>query len=239
MNNYIGELLNLNNKKKLKILDAGCGIGGTSIYLAKRYPNVKFTGITITPGQQKLAKKYAKEKNLKNVNFYVKSYLDTGYLNNYFDGIFGLESINYASDKKKLVDEVYRILKPGGRFVTVDAFFTKSANNPIMKKIHDFACIGRGMALENDLIINEYKSIIEKKGFRDIQFSNISKNVWKSQARSFTIGIPYLIKSFLKYISINDYDFSKDSDYYLGASVICGLYGLTGAGKYCSFVCRK
>ena len=164
-NKFIEKLLELDifAKKKGSILDAGCGVGGTSIYLAKKYPNIKFTGITVTPGQQKLAKKYAKESNLKNVNFYVKSYLDTGFLNNYFDGIFGLESIIYASDKEKLVDEVYRILKPGGRFVTVDAFFTKSADNPIMKKIHDFACIGRGMALENDLIINEYKSIIKKK----------------------------------------------------------------------------
>ena len=48
MNDFVGRLLCLDSKEKQtkKILDAGCGIGGTITYLAKKYPNVNFTGIT-------------------------------------------------------------------------------------------------------------------------------------------------------------------------------------------------
>jgi cyclopropane fatty-acyl-phospholipid synthase-like methyltransferase len=239
MNKFVGKLLKLDNEKPVKILDAGCGIGGTSIYLAQKYPNIDFTGITITPCQQKLAKKFAKERKVKNVNFKIKSYLDTEFPSNSFDRIFGLESISYASDKEKLTKEMYRVLKPGGTFVTVDVFFSKSADTPIVKKIHDLVCIGRGMPLDNDLIYSEYKKYLKKQGFKDICMIDMSKNVWKSQARSFIIGIPYMIKTLFKFLLFKNYDPSKDPDFSLAASVICAVYGATGSGKYCAFICKK
>ena len=48
LNNLVDSLLGLkkDETKTKKILDAGCGIGGTVVYLAGKYPNAKFTGIT-------------------------------------------------------------------------------------------------------------------------------------------------------------------------------------------------
>ena len=104
LNEFVGKLLDLNDKTKMEILDAGCGVGGTSIYLANKYKNVNFTGVTITPGQIELAKKFAKERNANNTTFLLKNYIDTGYPDGFFNGAFAIESASYAPDKRAFVD---------------------------------------------------------------------------------------------------------------------------------------
>ena len=42
-----------------KVLDVGCGIGGTSRYIAKKFPQASVTGITISPEQQRRATQLA------------------------------------------------------------------------------------------------------------------------------------------------------------------------------------
>jgi ubiquinone/menaquinone biosynthesis C-methylase UbiE len=232
-NKYVEKLLKLDKTRPEKILDAGCGVGGASIYLAKKYPNNEFTGITITPGQKDLAIKFAKERKIKNVKFQIQNYLDTNFPENYFDKIFALESACYASDKKQLVKELNRILKPGGRLVIVDAFFTKKKKiNPIMQGLHDLICYGRGMPINDDFVVEDLKKYLQKGNFKDIKILNLTRNVFRSQLRSFTIGIPFLIQSFIKFVFDRKYDASKDPDFYIGASVLCGIYGFVGSAAY-------
>jgi SAM-dependent methyltransferase len=54
-----------------KILDVGCGIGGTTRYMADLLPNSNITGITLSPEQAKRATDLAKERNVPNANFQV------------------------------------------------------------------------------------------------------------------------------------------------------------------------
>ena len=66
-NKFIMESLDANSNDK--ILDAGCGIGGISLYLAK-HTNAKIEGITLSEVQLKKARKLAdKFKFSKNINF--------------------------------------------------------------------------------------------------------------------------------------------------------------------------
>ena len=67
-------LLNLNKIMAIKsevkngdiILDAGCGQGGSSVWLAENY-NVKVSGITLVPHQVEKAKKHARKTNKRNL----------------------------------------------------------------------------------------------------------------------------------------------------------------------------
>merc|ERR1719199_430780 len=53
-----------------RVLDVGCGIGGTSRHLAKSLgPNSKVQGITLSPNQVKRATELAAEQNLPNASF--------------------------------------------------------------------------------------------------------------------------------------------------------------------------
>jgi len=100
-----------------KVLDVGCGIGGTSRYIAKRFPEAEVTGITISPEQQRRATALAAERGIPNAKFELCDALNMKYEDNSFDFVWACESGEHMPDKKKYVEEMSRVLKPGGRIV--------------------------------------------------------------------------------------------------------------------------
>ena len=58
----------------MKVLDMGCGWGGTAIYLAKNF-DVEVTGITLSEEQLKVANQRAKDEGLEDkVRFFLRDY---------------------------------------------------------------------------------------------------------------------------------------------------------------------
>ncbi|OKH54961.1 SAM-dependent methyltransferase [Calothrix sp. HK-06] len=101
------------------ILDVGCGIGGSSLYLAGKY-NASATGITLSPVQVIRAKQRAAEFGLsERANFQVADALNMPFADNSFDLIWSLESGEHMPDKVKFLQECYRVLKPGGTIIVV------------------------------------------------------------------------------------------------------------------------
>jgi len=100
-----------------KVLDVGCGIGGTSRYIAKKFPDADVTGITISNQQQSRATALAEERGIGNVRFEICDALDMKYEDNSFDFVWACESGEHMPDKVKYVEEMARVLKPGGRMV--------------------------------------------------------------------------------------------------------------------------
>lgn len=240
LNNFIGRLLKLDENKSKKILDAGCGIGGTSIYLAKKYPNTKFIGINIAPGQIELAENFAKQREIPNVEFKLHSFLNTPFKDNYFDSIFAVESLCHAEDYQIFLDEMYRILKSQGILVVIDGFLIKKINSPIMKKIyHDF-CIGHGSF--NFSNINEYKIYLQNKGFENIRIKNITKNISRSFLNSFVLWIPSFTVELIKKIAhIKKQAPKSKKDFYKASRQInAALLGLNGTiGYYATSAMKK
>ena len=60
MNEYISSLSNI--RKNDRILDAGCGVGGTTIWIAKKF-GCKVTGISLSNNEIELAKKIRRKKS--------------------------------------------------------------------------------------------------------------------------------------------------------------------------------
>jgi len=99
------------------VLDVGCGIGGTSRYIAKKFPEAQVTGITISPEQQRRATQLAAERGVANAKFELCDALAMTYPDNSFDLVWACESGEHMPDKEKYVQEMARVLKPGGRIV--------------------------------------------------------------------------------------------------------------------------
>lgn len=119
----------------VKVLDVGCGIGGTSRYLAKKYgANGSVTGITLSPNQVERATQLAKERGIDNVNFQVMDALNMNFPDNSFDIVWACESGEHMPDKKKYVEEMARVLKPGGRIVIATWCQREEGNRPFNKK---------------------------------------------------------------------------------------------------------
>jgi len=238
MNDYVWSLIGLENRESSRILDAGCGVGGTSIYLAKKYPNVEFIGLAISSEQINLANNLAKKYQVKNVKFKTKSYLDTGLPDNYLDAIFALESVCYQKDKKDFMREAYRILKPGGKLVVLDGFLIRSPSNPIVLKIYKSWCRGRRLSkLESP---KYFMSSLSNEGFTDINCHNLGKNIRRSAFRGFLIGIPFFFSSMLKrIIKLGKYEPDEDPDWFLGLSVIGTFLGINGVNGYYAITAIK
>lgn len=176
----------LNPQKKWNILDAGCGVGASSIYLAKNH-DVTVTGITVSKYQVKKAKKFAKKYGIKRkVQFKIQNFENTNFKPETFNGVFGLESICYASDKKDFINEAYRLLKPGGHFVCADFFAIKKNLNPTEKYAMDNWL--NGWVMPNIALKDYFQKSMKNAGFKNIQIADITKNILPSAKEIYRRG---------------------------------------------------
>lgn len=101
-----------------KVLDVGCGFGGTSRYLARKLGrDSEVTAITLSPKQVERATELAVEQDTPNAKFQVEDALAMSFPDDTFDIVWACESGEHMPDKKKYIEQMMRVLKPGGKFV--------------------------------------------------------------------------------------------------------------------------
>lgn len=87
----------------MKVLDAGCGVGGGAMYIAKE-TGAKVTGITVSPKQVERARLGVKERGLDGmVEIIGCDYLRTPFEDRSFDVVYAIESACHAYPKQKFV----------------------------------------------------------------------------------------------------------------------------------------
>ena len=188
------------------ILDAGCGVGGSAIYLAKRF-NCRVKGITISEKQVERANENAEKHNLSGIlSFENKDYCNTGYDKNSYSLIWALESIGTATDKKAFIKESYRILKPGGRLILADYFITgnlNTDNNKIMKSwLNNWAI--------SDLdTVEDFNKKLTEAGYKNIKIEDYTENIMLSARRMYMLSFPGYITTKLYNIFYNATPFSR------------------------------
>jgi len=173
-------LLNLNKVMAIKsgvkegdiILDAGCGQGGSSVWLAENY-KVNVTGITLVPHQVEKAKKHAlKSQVTKRVSFFEQDYTNTHFEDKSFSVIWACESMCHAQEKINFYKEAYRLLKPGGRLICADYFRTE---RPLPengeKLLHAWL---NGWSIKDIDTIAEHRNNALSGGFIDFEVEDIT-----------------------------------------------------------------
>ena len=238
MNDVAWELLGLDGTKSLHVLDAGCGIGGTSIYLAKKYPSINFTGISIVPSEIQRAEELAIHNKVEeNTRFLVNNFCATTFSDERFDGIIALESLNYARETNIAIKEFYRVLKPGGRLVILDGFRLKDKLSPMMERAYNHWLSGR--AIDDLMSIKDCVKELTKQKFKQISPQDISPHIAASEIRGVVVGLPFFFSVLAKSImSLNRYT-RLDDDYYMGVSFCGGLLAMSGSTKYYAVTATK
>ena len=105
-----------------QVLDAGCGIGGSALWLAQATA-CEVTGLSLSERQIEQARALALAHcQAEAVTFEVGDFCDTRLADASFDVVWAIESVCHAMDKTAFLQEAHRLLRPGGRLVLCDFF---------------------------------------------------------------------------------------------------------------------
>jgi tocopherol O-methyltransferase len=160
-----------------QILDVGCGIGGSTLYLAQKYKAIA-QGITLSPVQAKRATARAQAAGLGDrVSFQVADALAMPFANNQFDLLWSLESGEHMPNKPGFLAECYRVLKPGGVFLMATWCHRPTdslAGELTLNEQNHLQEIYRVYCLPYVLSLPAYQAIATEVGFQTIRSADWS-----------------------------------------------------------------
>jgi len=159
-----------NVKPGSDVLDIGCGIGASSLHLARTY-GAKATGITISMVQVQMAKETAAAEQLP-VKFFL---IDAEAMDfeNQFDLLWCVESISHFERRKEFFASAARLLKSGGTFAIIDWFKKPDLTTSETRKY--IAPIENGM-LAKLQTMDEYESFLASNDLKISHREVMNKN---------------------------------------------------------------
>lgn len=196
--NFHEALLNTNRvlavkaglKKGHTVLDAGCGVGGSSLWLAQAL-GCTVTGISLSEKQIKKARHFAQQAGLEGqVSFEKQDFTQTGFPDASFDAVWCIESVCHAGDKAVFLREAFRLLKKGGCLILADFFKKDGLNGVAAQQVQAFA---HSWAVPAFSTWEAFLHQLQQTGFHHIETNNVSKAVWPSVRRlyrAYLLGKP-------------------------------------------------
>ncbi|OCA06242.1 bifunctional demethylmenaquinone methyltransferase/2-methoxy-6-polyprenyl-1,4-benzoquinol methylase UbiE [Wolbachia endosymbiont of Trichogramma pretiosum] len=181
-------------KKNSKVLDIAGGTGDIAIRIARGEPSTQVTVCDINQNMLDKGRDKSINSNQLNFNWVCANAESLPFEDSEFDYYTVAFGIRNFSDRKKALSEAYRVLKPDGKFICLE-FAPMHYQNEIFTKFYDlysFKVIPKiGSMVAKDKGSYEYlvrsirefptqtnfKMEIEKVGFKDVEFYNMSYGI--------------------------------------------------------------
>lgn len=147
------------------VIDLGSGAGFDCFLSANKVGKTgKVIGVDMTPEMIDKARENAKKGNYTNVEFRLGEIENLPIADNFADIIISNCVINLSPDKKRVFQEAFRVLKPGGRMMISDMVLLKDLPEPIKNSVSGYVgCISGAM------LKNEYLKVIKSAGFTNVK----------------------------------------------------------------------
>lgn len=160
------------------VLDLGSGYGGAARVLAGEY-GAKVTCLNLSAVENERNRAMTKEAGLADKITVVDGSFDSvPFEGETFDLAWSQDAILHAPDRRAVLDEVARVLKPGGDFIftdpmQADTLRNKDALQPIYDRIHlpDLASFGF------------YRNELSTRGFEEISVEELTGQMRTHYAR--------------------------------------------------------
>ena len=156
-----------------KILDIGCGCGGAVFHMLEKRNAAKVIGFDVEELVIDRATESAVEKDLSNKASFQR--VTPGPLlidDESIDVIFSKEAFIHVEDKKELMKDIYRVLKPNG-YLAVGDWMRNDDNSPSKQMREYIAAEGLDYFMCS---LDKYRKILEETGFKVISMHD--RNQW-------------------------------------------------------------
>jgi ubiquinone/menaquinone biosynthesis C-methylase UbiE len=155
-------------QRKAVVCDLCCGTGIDIEILKDRV--VRIIGVDLSKDMIKICRK--KFRGDKKVKLIVASSTDTELEAEQFDFVIIRMGLHHIKDKKSLVDEAYRLLKPNGRFIVIDKYY-QSIFDLYVKSFVKFLRCGKFTVFEEYLLSMEQNERILTRRFKIVKRKNL------------------------------------------------------------------
>lgn len=172
-NRVMADLVNIQAGER--VLDAGCGKGGSCFWLVK-HRNAQTVGITPVKSQIEDGKKTAAALGIsEQAKFVQADYCNTPFEAASFDVVWACESVCHANNKIEFYREAFRLLKPGGRLVMTEYLRTqRPVSSAGESRLSNW--LNRWMIQDIDTAA-EHRSYAEEVGFKNIAIQDVTPAV--------------------------------------------------------------
>ncbi|WP_071187615.1 class I SAM-dependent methyltransferase [Trichormus sp. NMC-1] len=165
-----------------RVLDVGCGFGGTIATINNRYKNMDLVGVNIDERQLARARELVLPAATNKVEFVEADACKLPFENNSFDVVLAVECVFHFPSRELFFQEAKRVLKPGGYLAICD--FTPADIVMPWIGMLDFVFNGlfpstygqNNLNLSNNITLHEYEKLAEKRGFRVVYEHDITVN---------------------------------------------------------------
>ncbi len=160
--------------KETILLDVCSALGGAARYLARTI-GCKVTGLDATQKMiDEAIKRTQKEPFSDFIDYKLGNALDMPFKSETFDVVWGQDAWCYVTDKVRLINEAYRVLKPEGLIAFTDWLQTSNMTEKDWIDLNSF------MAFPYMETLNGYEEILTKSGFKILEKEDLSPDFAKN-----------------------------------------------------------
>ncbi|MCF8302608.1 MAG: methyltransferase domain-containing protein [Bacteroidales bacterium] len=176
-----------------KIVDLGGGFGGTARRLAERF-GCHVTVINLSEAENERGRQKNREQGLDHlIDIIDGSYDEIPYPDETFDIAWSQDAILHSDNRKKVIEETARVLKPGGDFILSDPMQADNCNESVLQPIYDrinLSSLGSPQF---------YRKICEKVGLEEQAFEEMPHQLANhySRVREETIKKEDYLKNYI------------------------------------------
>ncbi len=147
------------------VLDLGSGAGIDCFLAAKKVGEKgKVIGVDMTPEMIEKARGNAQKSGIENVEFRLGEIENLPVEDSSVDVVISNCVINLSANKKRVFEEVRRVLKTGGRVAISDIALLKELPKKVRESIEAYVgCVAGAVP------VDEYKRIVKASGLRDVE----------------------------------------------------------------------
>ena len=213
-----------------RVLDVGCGIGGSATWLACKL-GCSVLGITISSVQAELATKKARAEGLDSlVRFEVRDANQLRLDAETFDVVWVIECSEHLADKARFIDTCARVLRPGGVLALCAWLAADDLSAPGHARLVAEVC--QGMLCPQLASRQDYTGWMRQSGFTLVEAEEITRNVEETWTRCAAIASRPEIKALLRV-------FGEPTRRFVEAFAIIRQAYAEGAMTYGMFTARK